>query len=48
MKKNLTHKKMKIKNVKISGLKIIQTKMFFDNRGFFKEVFKNNLIQKKF
>ena len=39
---------MKIKNVKISGLKIIKTKMFFDNRGFFKEVFKNNLIKKDF
>ena len=30
---------MKIKNVKISGLKIIKTKMFFDKRGFFKEIF---------
>ena len=39
---------MKIKNVKISGLKIIETKMFFDNRGFFKEVFRNNLIKKNF
>ena len=39
---------MKIKNVKISGLKIIKTKMFFDNRGFFKEIFKNNLIKKNF
>ena len=36
---------MKIKNVKISGLKIIQTKMFFDKRGFFKEIFRNNLIK---
>ena len=39
---------MKIKNVNIAGLKIIKTKMFFDNRGFFKEVFKNNLIKKDF
>ena len=39
---------MKIKNVKISGLKIIRTKMFFDKRGFFKEIFKNNLIKKDF
>ena len=39
---------MKIKNVNIAGLKIIKTKMFFDNRGFFKEVFKNNLIKKNF
>ena len=39
---------MKIKNVKISGLKIIKTKMFFDKRGFFKEIFKNKLIKKNF
>ena len=39
---------MKTKNVKISGLKIIQTKIFFDKRGFFKEVYKNNLIKKNF
>ncbi len=39
---------MKIKNVNISGLKIIKTKLFFDNRGFFKEIFKNNLIKKNF
>ena len=39
---------MKIKNVNIAGLKIIKTKMFFDNRGFFKEVFRNNLIKKNF
>mgnify|MGYP001477661184 CR=1 FL=1 len=39
---------MKIKNVNISGLKIIKTKMFFDKRGFFKEIFKNNLIKKNF
>ena len=39
---------MKIKNVNISGLKIIKTKMFFDKRGFFKEIFKNNLIKKDF
>jgi len=39
---------MKIKNVNITGLKIIKTKMFFDNRGFFKEVFRNDLIKKNF
>ena len=39
---------MKIKNVNIKGLKIIKTKMFFDKRGFFKEIFKNNLIKKDF
>ena len=39
---------MKIKNVNINGLKIIKTKMFFDSRGFFKEVFRNNLIKKNF
>ena len=39
---------MKIKNLNITGLKIIKTKMFFDNRGFFKEVFRNNLIKKNF
>jgi len=39
---------MKTKNVNISGLKIIKTKMFFDKRGFFKEIFKNNLIKKNF
>ena len=39
---------MKIKNVNITGLKIIKTKMFYDSRGFFKEVFRNNLIKKNF
>ena len=39
---------MKIKNVNIAGLKIIKTKMFYDSRGFFKEVFRNNLIKKNF
>ena len=39
---------MKIKNVNITGLKVIKTKMFYDSRGFFKEVFRNNLIKKNF
>tara|TARA_B100001121_G_scaffold172986_1_gene150989 strand:- start:55 stop:570 length:516 start_codon:yes stop_codon:yes gene_type:complete len=39
---------MKIRNVNITGLKIIKTKMFYDSRGFFKEVFRNNLIKKNF
>ena len=39
---------MKIKNLKINGLKIIKTKIFFDKRGFFKEVYKEKLIKKRF
>ena len=39
---------MKIRNVNITGLKIIKTKMFYDSRGFFKEVFRNNSIKKDF
>ena len=39
---------MKLKNINIKGLKIIETKAFFDNRGFFKEIFKNKLIKKDF
>ena len=30
---------------KISGLKIIKTKLYRDNRGFFKEVYRNNSIK---
>ena len=37
---------MKIKNVNITGLKIIKTKFFFDNRGFFREIFKKNILKK--
>ena len=33
---------MKIINTKISGLKIIQSKNYYDPRGYFREVFKNN------
>ena len=30
---------------KISGLKIIKTKLYRDNRGFFKEVYRNNILK---
>jgi len=30
---------------KISGLKVIKTKLYRDNRGFFKEVYRNNLLK---
>jgi len=36
---------MKIINTKISGLKIIKSKNFYDSRGSFREVFKKNLIK---
>ena len=35
---------MKIINTKISGLKIIQSKNYYDPRGYFREVFKKNKI----
>ena len=38
---------MKLSNTRIKGLKIIKTKVFFDNRGFFKEIYKNKLMKKK-
>ena len=31
---------MKLLNIKINGPKILKTKIFFDDRGFFKEVYK--------
>ena len=37
---------MKIINTKISGLKIIQSKNYYDPRGYFREVFKKNKIKK--
>lgn len=37
---------MNIKNTKFKGLKIINGKVFFDNRGFFREIFKKNLLKK--
>tara|TARA_Y100000816_G_C26086998_1_gene573765 strand:+ start:725 stop:1264 length:540 start_codon:yes stop_codon:yes gene_type:complete len=35
---------MKIKKTKIKDIKIIKTKIFKDNRGFLKEVFKKNIL----
>ena len=39
---------MKLKNIFIKDLKIIQTKTFIDKRGLFKEIFRSKLIKKKF
>lgn len=39
---------MKIYKTKFKDLKIIQSKTYFDKRGEFKEVFKENLLKKKF
>jgi dTDP-4-dehydrorhamnose 3,5-epimerase len=39
---------MKIKSTKFKGLKIIQSKIYRDNRGFFKEDFKQVNFSKKF
>ena len=36
---------MKIINTKFKDLKLIKTKIFKDQRGFFKEVFKNKVVQ---
>jgi dTDP-4-dehydrorhamnose 3,5-epimerase len=39
---------MKLENTLIKGLKIIRTKVFPDSRGFFKEIYKNKLMNKEF
>ena len=39
---------MKIIKTNLKGLWIIKTKIFKDNRGFFKEVEKQNILKKKF
>ena len=39
---------MIFENTKIKGLKKIKTKVFNDRRGFFKEIFKDKLMKKKF
>ena len=39
---------MKIKNFKIAGLKLIKTKIHYDKRGFFKEIYKEKILKKKF
>ena len=37
---------MHIKNTKFKGLKIINGKAFLDNRGFFREIFKKNILKR--
>lgn len=37
---------MKIVNTKFKGLKIIETKSFYDKRGHFREIFKTSLLNK--
>ena len=39
---------MKIIKTNLKGLWIIKTKIFKDNRGFFKEVEKQNILKKKY
>lgn len=39
---------MKVIKTKFSGLVLVKTKIHSDNRGFFKEVFKNKILNKKF
>ena len=39
---------MKIINTKISGLQILESKNFYDTRGYFREVFKKKIIKKNF
>ena len=38
---------MKIHNTQIAGLKVIKGTNHYDNRGFFRETFKNSLLKKK-
>ena len=38
---------MKLQNTRISGLYIIKSKIFKDKRGYLRETFRNNLINKK-
>tara|TARA_B100000886_G_scaffold297296_1_gene224917 strand:+ start:1352 stop:1867 length:516 start_codon:yes stop_codon:yes gene_type:complete len=39
---------MKLENVKITGLKLIKSKIYKDKRGFLREVYKNKLLKDKF
>ena len=39
---------MKIIKTKFKGLVIVKSRVFKDNRGFFKEVEKNKVLKKKF
>ena len=37
---------MKIKKTKFKGLNVVQGISFYDNRGFFREIFKEKLLKK--
>ena len=39
---------MKLKNLKIKGLKIIGSQIYKDKRGFLREIFKEKLLKKNF
>jgi dTDP-4-dehydrorhamnose 3,5-epimerase len=39
---------MKIINTKFKGLKIIKSKIFYDNRGYFREISKKKILDKNF
>ena len=39
---------MKLENLKIKGLKLIKSKIYRDNRGFLREVYKNKLLNDSF
>ena len=39
---------MKVIITKFKGLKIIKSKIFYDNRGFFREVIKKRILGKNF
>lgn len=38
---------MKIHKTDFNDLKIVQGKSFFDNRGYFREIYKKNIFDKK-
>ena len=39
---------MKLKNLKIKGLKLIKSKIYRDKRGFLREIYKNKLLNQSF
>ena len=39
---------MKIIKTKFKGLKIIKSKIFYDNRGYFREIVKKEILDKNF
>ena len=39
---------MKLENLKIKGLKLVKSKIYRDNRGFLREVYKNKLLNDSF